>query len=308
MKNINNPQKTYDAILQQTIPVLDRFSFLCGTEGKVYFLDDSFVVKTYFEPFDDLIIFDKYCKEIKSFAEKGYAVPNVYAWETIPCESGEKFLAYILEERVKGKHLFYEISDLYPRLKDKMTPEEFHKGIYDSQNNKELYSQILIEYLNHINENLSEIANMTDENVEKFVTSLYELYTTCNYSYPDLYEENILFDGKKFIFIDQHMRTSLVSSENEEDAKTNIIIDFFIIFERLYSAIYITRCLDINLQQRVDKAKSLIEENKYNIALKFSKKIKSVLAPMSANKFFTPTKHFLGEKRAKQIVEELEKM
>ena len=308
-KNIDEEKVYYETMLESFLSDLNEYSYLSGSEGRVFFVSDEFVVKEYyFHNYIDDETFESYCEEIKSFAEQGLSVPKIYAWTKFKQEYHITPRFYILEERVKGKHLFNEIADLYPRLKDRMTPEEFHKGIYDSQNNKELYSKILIEYLNSINDNLSEIANMTDENIEKFVTSLYELYTTCNYSYPDLYEENILFDGKKFIFIDQHMRTSLVSSENEEDAKTNIIIDFFIIFERLYSAIYITRCLDINLQQRVDKAKSLIEENKYNIALKFSKKIKSVLAPMSANKFFTPTKHFLGEERAKQIVEELEKM
>ena len=305
----HNTQEMYDKLLVDLLPNLERYSYLSGSEGRVFFVSDDYVVKEYyFHNYIDDETFESYCEEIKSFAEQGLSVPKIYAWTKFKQEYHITPRFYILEERVKGKHLFNEIADLYPRLKDRMTPEEFHKGIYDSQNNKELYSQILIEYLNHINENLSEIANMTDENIENFVTSLYELYTTGNYSYPDLYEENILFDGKKFILIDQHMRTSLVSPENEEDAKTNIIIDFFILFERLYSAIYITRCLDINLQQRVDKAKRLIEKNKYDIALKFSKKIKSVLAPMSAKKFFNPTKHFLDENRAKQIVDELEKI
>ena len=305
----HNTQEIYDKLLVDLLPNLEHYSYLSGSEGRVFFVSDEFVVKEYYFHNDiDNETFEAYCEEIKNFAEQGLSVPKIYAWTKFKQEYNYTERFYILEERVKGKHLFNEIADLYPRLKDRMTPEEFHKGIYDSQNNKELYSKILIEYLNSINDSLFEVANMSDENIEKFVTSLYELYTTCNYSYPDLYEENLLFDGKKFTLIDQHMRTSLVSPENEEDAKTNIIIDLFIIFERLYSAIHITRCLDINLKQRVDKAKSLIEENKYNIALKFSKKIKSVLDPMSAKMFFTPTKHFLGEERAKMIVEELEKI
>ena len=97
MENI----KGFDAkeYLKSKIATLDECSFLSGTEGNVYFVDDSFVVKTYFEPFDDMRIFNEYCKEIKSFGDKGYAVPRIHAWATIPCLGGERFIAYILEDR-----------------------------------------------------------------------------------------------------------------------------------------------------------------------------------------------------------------
>ncbi|MBR3885637.1 MAG: hypothetical protein IKJ33_04140 [Clostridia bacterium] len=53
--------------LRALIPNLDRYSFLCGTEGKVYFVDDDFVVKTYFEPLKNADVFQAYFNEIKSF-------------------------------------------------------------------------------------------------------------------------------------------------------------------------------------------------------------------------------------------------
>ena len=62
-KHINFDANEY---LKALIPHLDEFSFLCGTEGKVYFVDDNFVVKTYFEPFNKLSVFNEFCKEINN--------------------------------------------------------------------------------------------------------------------------------------------------------------------------------------------------------------------------------------------------
>ncbi|MBQ8211666.1 MAG: hypothetical protein IJZ27_03950, partial [Treponema sp.] len=61
-KHINSDANSY---LKAIIPNLDQFNFLCGTEGKVYFIDDDFVVKTYFETFNNLMVFNEYCNEIK---------------------------------------------------------------------------------------------------------------------------------------------------------------------------------------------------------------------------------------------------
>lgn len=309
-KNIKDleTQMMYDKLLVDILPSLEHYSYLSGSEGKVFFISDDFVVKEYyFHNYVDRDMFNSYCTEIQGFSEKGLAVPKIYAWTEYKQSYHLTPRYYILEERVKGNRLFNEIIDMYPRVKDRMTSKEFHKAIYDQLKNPSLYSEVLLEYLNDVNETASKIANMSDENTENFINTLYEIYTTCYYSFPDVFEENVLFDGNKITFIDQHMRISPISSENLVEAKYNVLVDLFLLLERLTS-IQSTAPLDMNYYPRVKKVKSEIEKNKYEIALKFTKKIKTTLNPKSNTRFFNPIKHFLDSNRAKMIVDELEKM
>ena len=52
----------YDKMLLSIIPELAKFEFLHGSEGKVYFVDDKFVVKQYFSKEEDIVLFNKFCQ------------------------------------------------------------------------------------------------------------------------------------------------------------------------------------------------------------------------------------------------------
>lgn len=231
MKNLQLSQKEYDAFLEQTIPILDRCSFLCGTEGTVYFVDDNFVVKTYFEPVEDLEIFNEYFKEIQLFGNMGLAVPKIYAWASAPCESGEKFAAYILEERVKGKTLFdLDVHRLYESCKKFCSREEFEFATASRKNNPELLGLIMRE---HIAEFLSinkAIGSLSDAEIERFISTDYMLGVQSRFSAPDVQAGNVMFDGKKLTIIDSAFVGRDKGADSVEYVKATLMRDMFLLF------------------------------------------------------------------------------
>ena len=285
MKNINNHQAVYNDILKQAIPVLDRFSFLCGTEGKVYFLDDSFVVKTYFEPFDDLIIFDKYCKEIKSFAEKGYAVPNVYAWATAPCESGEKFLAYVLEERVPGKTLFdLDVHRLYESCKKFCSKEEFDFAAQSRKNNPELLGLIMREHITDFLSVNSALNSLSDAEIERFVSTDYSLGVDSRFSAPDVQAGNVMFDGKKLTVIDPAYLGYDKGAELPQSVKATLMRDMFLLFYYNENVNWLPR-FKCGVTPELKKLKDENEEACFLAMRRFVRKANEMYHPVLTNPY-----------------------
>ena len=229
MENI----KGFDAkeYLKSKIATLDECSFLSGTEGNVYFVDDSFVVKTYFEPFDDMRIFNEYCKEIRSFGDKGYAVPRIHAWAAIPCLGGERFIAYILEDRVKGKALFdLDVHRLYESCKKFCSKSEFEHAVARKKNNPELLGLIMRE---HIAEFLSinkALNSLSDAELEKFISSEYNIGVASRFSSLDVQAGNVMFDGKKLTIVDNAYLGYDKGLDTPEQVKTTLIRDMFLLF------------------------------------------------------------------------------
>lgn len=228
---LNNSNFNTNKYLKSIIPHLDEFSFLCGTEGKVYFIDDKFVVKTYFEPFVKLDVFDSFCKEIKGFSEKGYSVPQIYAWESVFSEDKSKFCAYILEERVKGKVLFnLDNSSLYEACKSFCTKEEFDLALADRKNNPELAGLISKEHILEFLETNRALNALSDSEVEKFISSIYGLAMDSRFSFPDVQATNVMFDKNKLTIIDNAYLGHAISWCKEDYVKTLVLRDMFLLF------------------------------------------------------------------------------
>ena len=227
-KHINFDANEY---LKALIPHLDEFSFLCGTEGKVYFVDDNFVVKTYFEPFNKLSVFNEFCKEIKGFADKGYAVPEIYSWATVPCEKSDKFMAFILEERVKGKTLFdLDVTRLYSACKKFCSREEFDFAVGREKNNPELLGHILREHiLDFLNTNRA-LNELPESEIERFISSGYNLGLEARFSWPDVQAGNVMFDREKLTIIDNAYLGHNVGAYSEDYVKAHVLRDMFLLF------------------------------------------------------------------------------
>lgn len=229
MKN----QSNFDAngYLKDIIPHLDKFSFLCGTEGKVYFVNDDFVVKTYFEPFNKLSVFNEYCNEIKGFADSGYAVPQVYSWATVPCDGSDKFMAFILEERVKGKTLFdLDVTRLYGACKKFCSSEEFDFAVGSKKNNPELLGLILREHiLDFLNTNKA-LNELPESEIERFVSSGYGLGKGARFSWPDVQADNVMFDKNKLTIIDNAYLGHNVGEYSDDYVKAHVLRDMFLLF------------------------------------------------------------------------------
>ena len=134
----------YDGILLNLIEKLDEFPYLEGTEGRAYFIDENFVVKTFFYPIYHPDIFEKYCEEIQNFAKEGLSVPQIYSWCTILDKKERVVKGYILEQRINGKNVFFgNIEDIYFRCKELCTLEEFKQVLTQSQETNELLNMII---------------------------------------------------------------------------------------------------------------------------------------------------------------------
>lgn len=303
----NKLNEKYQIVLKDFLQNLEKYSYLSGTEGKAYFVSDEFVVKEYssYNYRMNEKNFDLYCSEIQNFAELGFNVPKIYAWTKFTnAFHQERF--YILEERAKGKHLFNEIFDMYPKVKNKMSITDFDNAMTNHQKNPENYTKILLEYLKDINERASQIANMPDENVEKFIWSLYQLSLNGHYSFIDPVENNLMFDGEKLTIIDQGFVFEPSVANNEDNAKEQTISNVISYLYTLISIQFLS-ALDIKLKPKVQKIKNLIEKNKYDIALKFTKKVKTVLNFEDYDNVHKSLKRLLNEKQIHSIIEELQK-
>ena len=216
--------------LRALIPNLDRYSFLCGTEGKVYFVDDDFVVKTYFEPLKNADVFQAYFNEIKSFWDSGLAVPKIYSWDMIPCEDG-KFRAFILEERIKGKPLFdLDVTRLYEVCKKFCSTKEFDAAVENRKNNPELLGLILREHiLDFLNTNKA-LNQLPETEVEKFVSTAYNLGKGARFSWPDIQAGNVMFDKEKLTVIDNAYLGHNVGEYSDDYVKTHVLRDMFLLF------------------------------------------------------------------------------
>lgn len=207
----------YDVLLQ-AIPNLKNCKNRCGGEGVAYFLDDNFVIKEYCcisngDKFD--AVFESYCNEIQECGNMGYAVPKIYAWVKIPnSEFGKnkmtgKYKYYILEERIKGRDLYYGfLEDFYPICQDLFLEGDYYDIIHSPDLNKSEFNEIIVRLVKDyiaMNEWLESIP----ENVlAKFIEDSYAMHHSLKYSEIDLFPSNIIIDENKMTLIDNHMAVS----------------------------------------------------------------------------------------------------
>ena len=148
----------YHESLLNAIPMLNYLPSCSGGEGTAYFYGDSYVIKKYtnmqnWDYFD--AVFELYCKEMQSYKEKGYRVPQIYAYTKMPNmryysgKAGNKNNYFILEERLPGRHLYHGyLEDVYPAV----------RGLYDYSE----FKQTLARPDEHLSE-FKEIVKIANE-------------------------------------------------------------------------------------------------------------------------------------------------
>ncbi len=221
-----------DKILASFVPNLGKFSWLSGTEGRVYFVDDDYVVKQYFARDEDAEMFFRFCEEIKNFGDMGYAVPKVYSWTAIPSRNKKLFNFYVLQERIKGSMLFEsDLSKIYSRCQSFCDKADFSKAIKYKAKNADLFGMIVGEYIKAYLETNQALLSLSDSELERFVMTDYNMGVESLYSSPDVQSANIMFDGKKLTAIDNaFLGFKKENYDNPESVRAMVIRDMFLMF------------------------------------------------------------------------------
>lgn len=304
----------YDEILLSCISKLDEFEMASGTEGEAYFVDDNFVIKTFFDGVANIDLFNCYCNEIKNFSNKGFAVPKIYSWCVVPMKNSKRFQCYILEERVPGRNVFHNnIESVYIRCKDFCSREEFENAIHMCNNDtrRELLSEIIRQYILEFMETNEALLNISESNLEKFFESDYYITLNSKYSMSDVLADNIIFDSQKLTLIDNAFIRYKKNKETEDYSKVRMVRDAIDIFEY--------NCKIRNLSQispeLADNFEQMQEQNKkicFEAMRRFVGKANQMYSPKVVNKYDYSAceysaKSALGNDLANEICKEIQK-
>ena len=226
-----------DSILLALIPHLKKCPSKSGSEGTAYFVNDRYIVKKYnnekkWVVLDD--IFDAYCREIQMFGEKGYSVPKIYAWVKIPIKhhwlfeskSKESYYYthdyYVLQEKAEGREIYLnKIDDIYEQVESMFKPNRFGRVLRSPEKFSEEYEDLLSVYIRDFIRVNSFVENMSESEIDAFVSSIYGMYLDGSFSTPDIHSNNVIFNGSHLTIIDNYMakrfvRSSIIDYEVEE--------------------------------------------------------------------------------------------
>jgi hypothetical protein len=244
-------QSYYDNYLRALIPMLNQFPFAQGGEGNAYFIDDQFVVKEFlYNQTDDLRhFFEKYCVEMQNFSLLGYNVPKIYSWKRVVQEPNPikeilfdnssfygDYKFYILEERINAPLSLYcgSVEKSFAVASKFCSKREFENAIKNPSHHPSLFKEIYSEYCKDCISANQYILDMSDSDLQKFVTDVYNMYLDAKYSRPDLYYGNILKTNGGLCLIDNFLELregSLRNSPNKINAQNFIITELMSLFE-----------------------------------------------------------------------------
>lgn len=238
LTNKNEPtQEDYQRLLSFFVKRINdnKYEYKQGGEGFAYIVDDEFVVKEYqivsgscpeylYETY-----FEKYCEEMKAFAESGLPVPKFYAWCKQPL-TGKRLTSsypvtsyYILEERAKGRELYYfSLEEFYAEFVEDMKFDEYQCLLrhYDDPACEKIYTKFASDYM-FINKC---IESLPESEIEKFLMGIYNIYISGQYGRPDLYSSNVFMNNQNLTLIDQRF----VHQEKDKNELIKARGDFFL--------------------------------------------------------------------------------
>lgn len=198
-----------DLMMYDAISKLDSFPYASGGEGDAFFINDKYVLKKYYKKIEKGFdaIFEDYCTEMKMFSDMGLAVPKIYAWTKLPSlervNPDVYYDYYILEERVKGRQLYYGyLEDIYPICKKLCEKDEFLHTVKNPDENRILFNEILSTYVMDFQMVNDYLCSMPEKQIDKF---LYDTYVMClegKFSMPDLYPANVILSKNGISLID----------------------------------------------------------------------------------------------------------
>lgn len=278
--------ESYDSLLLRMIIGRDSLPSIDTYEGKVYFAG-NYVLKQ-FENYEVDIaeVFDMYCKEISGFSDKGYKVPKIYAHKYLTDENGDSY-CWLLEERIKGKTLF--ATKLFRFYNDLLrygkmgplgqidgVPVDFQAFENMRKAEPELYRAIVKIFKRDFLQINTKLADLSEIEIEKFLMTLYNIWSEQEYSFLDCHGGNVVFDGKNLTYIDNEFLYNTIGEKTiqvEEDRTPggSMITNAIALFEANMSA---NGNMSYNGRTYDKHASELINRNKKATAAAIEKFIK----------------------------------
>ncbi len=300
----------YDLALSKLIPQLNRLSYLRGSEGKVYFVDDKFVVKEYLSHDEDPLMFNLFCRELREFGEKGHNVPKVYAWKTVskPHE-GNTF--YVLRERINGQLLRApSIEQLFGQFKGVCSKRKFDLAVNNPDSNLELREQIEIAFIKNFLQINNLLVGVSDNKLEKMILSDYQMSMQSRYSMVDFQAQNVMYDKRGFQFIDNAFVGVEMEPASEDESIKRTISDMFLLFSE---GIYLKQVIKAS-PVKSDKIHNLMQQNEqacFEAMIRLVPETTRLLGSNKLHKYTHATCVSLVNKlfdpqKAKQISDEIE--
>lgn len=214
-----------DLMMYDAISKLDTFPYSSGGEGDAYFVSDDLVLKRYYKKVDKEfdLIFEDYCLEMQKFANLGFAVPKIYAWTKIPnynrkVNPENRYDYYVLEERMKGRQLFYGfLEDLYPVCKQLCEKEDFLLAINHPEDDRLLFNEILTAYVKDFQMVNDYLCSMPEAQIDKFLSDAYAMCVDGRFSMPDMFPANIIFNKKGISIIDNTLENRNTEDRTSKD-------------------------------------------------------------------------------------------
>lgn len=239
-KNSKKTKKDYNGILLEAIPMLNYLPRCSGGEGTAYFYGDEYVIKEYtnyhnWDYFD--AVFELHCKEMQKYHQKGYSVPEIYAYAKFPnmryytghAQNRNRY--YILEEKLPGRHLFHGfLEDAYPALQGTFSFNEFKKIVAKPDENLSDFKEIIKIFINDYIQMNQLVEAMPEQELGRFVAELYDMYIGANYSVPDIHPSNILVHNNHLGLIDNQVVVADEKREKQEFLQGSFVNDLLNMF------------------------------------------------------------------------------
>lgn len=225
-------------ILLDSLSHLDECKKYSGVEGIAY-LFENYVIKQYIAISDwgnFEKVFEDFCAEMQKIGEKsGY--PKIYAWEKIPNmnyylgKEKNKYNFYILEERVKGRDLYYGfLHDSYKLSENLCSKKDYFDAIRCPEGYFDLFKEIINLYISDyimINEYLE---SLSEDEIATLVVECFNIDKNSRFFDSDIHPTNILIENNKLRPIDPMVcyLGKKVKSESElKDMFVSKIINLF---------------------------------------------------------------------------------
>lgn len=278
-------------VLKAAVPKLKSFHSRSGAEGIAFFVGKEYIIK-YFErvglKYD---LFNNYCAEIKSFGDAGFNYPKVYSWATSPiCVEDNVFRFYILEEQISGKELYpHSLFNVEKQCTTFCSKKEFDAAIENAHKHKSLYEKIMEEYIRQYIAQNKQLAEISREEVLRFVQSYFAINRDAKYVIPDMHPGNVIFDGTKLTMIDGTMceqKNKWLGFNGDFKEKKYKLDSFFDIMALLSSNKHVSFYLENYMRHvGIDPTKELLKLGETNkkyateVVKKFVKETQKHVAP-----------------------------
>ena len=249
-----------------------------------------------------LYSFDNFCREIKSFSDKGYAVPKIYSWIGLP-EFDTNYNFFVLEEYAAGENIFVSfLEDIYYLCKDFCGVDEFKQAL--SKKDGALYQKIVETHFKKFIETDEKLLDMSEFELEKYIASHYGMIKDQKYSIADIHAGNVMFDGQKLTIIDNGFATCHCNID--ESAARNLVladtIDMFLENARFFD--FLNEDF-IAQSQSISALKSKNQHVSAEALKRFIKKINYLINPVINEANFSALAYDLNQLYDKQGTAEI---